>query len=229
MLIIWDFDGVISDTEHLWINIWQEILNKNYNLNWDFNKANEVLGGVALKTKVDRLSKINPEIEVNENLLNKVKENEARALAHGITLVDGVEDIFKLKEFTHCIATGGSVEKTDKKIEVLNLRKYFPEKHVFSADHVRYGKPEPDLFLFAAEQMGVAPKESIVIEDSLAGLTAGMRAKMQTIAFIGCTMNNSEHYRQQVLNIGIRDVFTNMAEVKDFLIRNYLTTTINDG
>ena len=50
-LIIWDFDGVISDTEKLWIENRRLMLNQKFNLNWDFNTTNHYIGGKSDKTK----------------------------------------------------------------------------------------------------------------------------------------------------------------------------------
>lgn len=57
--------------------------------------------------------------------------------------------------------------------------------HVYSADRVAHGKPHPDIFLFAAAQLGVRPERCLVIEDSAFGVTAGRRAGMTVWGFLG--------------------------------------------
>ena len=57
-LIIWDFDGVIADSEKIWIRNRQEELNKRYHLNWDFNTTNKYLGGMSDKTKREVLNSL---------------------------------------------------------------------------------------------------------------------------------------------------------------------------
>ena len=57
-LIIWDFDGVIADTEHLWVKNRQKMLNEKFNLDWDFATANKYLGGMSDKTKRLNLDKL---------------------------------------------------------------------------------------------------------------------------------------------------------------------------
>ena len=54
-LIIWDFDGVISDTEKLWVENRRRMLNEKFGLNWDFATANRYLGGRSDKTKKEEL------------------------------------------------------------------------------------------------------------------------------------------------------------------------------
>ena len=58
-LIIWDFDGVISDTEKLWIETRRDLLNKYYNLNWTFDDTNKYLGGMSDATKKEVLKSLN--------------------------------------------------------------------------------------------------------------------------------------------------------------------------
>ena len=56
---------------------------------------------------------------------------------------------------------------------------------IFSVDQVAQGKPAPDIFLFAADQMGAAPDRCAVVEDSVSGVTAGLAAGMAVFAFAG--------------------------------------------
>ena len=214
-LVIWDFDGVISDTEHIWIRNWKNLLNKRLNIDWDFDTANKFLCGLSPKTKISKLKEVG--INIDNDFLRELKILDWNSMIE-IKAVEGVVDVFKIADFAKCIATGGNLDKTNKKLDVLNFNQYFPQNHIFTAQMVEQGKPEPDLFLFAAKQMGYQPQASIVIEDSLAGLTAALKAKMIPIAFLGCPLNNNPKYIQQVKELGIKNIFFNMKEIKDFLL-----------
>lgn len=214
-LIIWDFDGVISDTEKLWLETRKDLLNKYFNLNWSFEDTNKHLGGMSDATKDEVLKSLN--INVDENFWREAIALDLEKLKNGVELTKGVEDIFKNKKFNQCIATGGVWSKTQHKIKAVNIAKYFDDNHIFTADMVKKGKPEPDLFLLAAKKMGYAPKDCIVIEDSIAGMTAALKAGMLVVAFLGCEMNNNDKYIQKVKNLGIRNIFFNMIDVSRFL------------
>ena len=67
------------------------------------------------------------------------------------------------------------------------MHAWFPEEHVFSADDVGRGKPAPDLFLRAAERMGVAPERCAVVEDSPLGVEAARAAGMDVYGFTATT------------------------------------------
>lgn len=214
-LIIWDFDGVIADTEKLWLLNRQKLINEQLNLSWNFDITNKYLGGMSDKTKKEVLSSLG--IYTDDCFWNKLVELDNKTMEKGFALTPGIEDIFKLKDFKQCIATGGTDAKTAQKIKIAGISRYFNENNIFTADMVKKGKPAPDLFLFAAQKMDVSPSECIVIEDSLAGMRAGLAAGMLTVAFIGCEMNNNPTYIQAIRNLGIKNIFSEMISVKKFL------------
>ncbi|NRA29099.1 MAG: HAD-IA family hydrolase [Parvularculaceae bacterium] len=82
------------------------------------------------------------------------------------------------------VASSSQQVHLDSKIDRFGFRPYVGE-HVYSAQYVEHGKPAPDIFLSAAERLGVAPDSCIVIEDSPFGVEAGVAAGMQVWGFIG--------------------------------------------
>lgn len=215
-LIIWDFDGVISDTEKLWLENRRQLLNQKFNLNWDFTTVNHHLGGMSEKTKKEVLQRMG--LPVDDNFTAEALKMDMAVMKQGIEPTPGIEEIFKMKSFDQCIATGGTKDKTFVKIEAVGIGKYFLPKQIFTADMVEHGKPEPDLFLLAAQKMGYQPQNCIVIEDSLAGMTAGLKAGMKVIAFLGCEMNHGQTYLDKVKALGIKNIFYHMDEIKQFLV-----------
>ena len=82
------------------------------------------------------------------------------------------------------IATGSSVKRLQKTLEFSGLDTYF-YGHAFSADQVKNGKPAPDLFLLAAEEIGVDPVHCAVLEDSPHGIRGAVAAGMRAVGFVG--------------------------------------------
>jgi len=78
---------------------------------------------------------------------------------------------------------------------------------IFSVDQVEHGKPAPDVFLFAAAQMGAAPDRCAVVEDSVSGVTAALAAEMTAFAFAGGVTTS------QALSIESAVVFYDMVEL----------------
>lgn len=215
-LIIWDFDGVIADTEKMWLQNRMMQLNEKFALNWDLEKTNQILGGMSDKTKRLELQKLG--INTDDVFWKEAADIDFKVLSKGFALTPGIEDVFKISKLEQCIATGGIRSKTEQKINIVGIEKYFPMNKVFTADMVKYGKPEPDLFLLAAKTMGFDVKDCIVVEDSVAGLTAALRAKITPIAFIGSDLYDKKIYKSKVKDMGVKFVFDNMNDVKKAIL-----------
>ena len=214
-LIIWDFDGVIADTEHLWVKNRQKMLNEKFNLDWDFATANKYLGGMSDKTKRLNLDKLG--IKTDDKFWEDALAADYETMHKGFCLTKGIEKILNDKNFKQCIATGGIRSKTAEKIKTVKIGSLFPDEKIFTADMVEHGKPEPDLFWLAAKKMGEQPENCVVIEDSLPGMTAALRAGMTAVAYIGCEMNNNPEYVEKIKKLGVKYIFDNMDELYAWL------------
>jgi HAD superfamily hydrolase (TIGR01509 family) len=96
-----------------------------------------------------------------------------------------------------CVASSSAPERLRHSLSLTGLLRCF-EPHVFSATEVARGKPAPDLFLFAAASMQVAPVGCVVIEDSVPGVQAAVAAGMRAIGFTGgghCRPGHAERLR----------------------------------
>src|SRR4030095_9083015 len=83
-----------------------------------------------------------------------------------------------------CVASSSYPDRLSFTLGRTGLLDYFAP-HIFSATMVKRGKPPPDLFLYAAAQMGVDPRDCLVIEDSRAGVEAANAAGMRVPGFVG--------------------------------------------
>ena len=215
-LIIWDFDGVMTDSEKLWLENRRVMINETFGLNWDFETTNKYLGGMSDKTKRANLDKLG--LFTTDDFWKEGLQRDLKIMEKGLPPIEGVEDILKQKTLKQCVATGGIYSKSVAKLKTIGFwNKYIFQENLFTADMVENGKPEPELFLLAAQKMGCSPDKCVVIEDSLAGMTAGLRAKMTVVAFIGCEMNNNPQNMQNIKNLGVKHIFYTMKEFKSFL------------
>lgn len=88
--------------------------------------------------------------------------------------------------------------------------------HVYSGDDVAHGKPAPDLFLHAAEKLGVMPDRCLVVEDSVNGVTAGISAGMTVCAFVGGG-HCFEGHRERLIAAGAALAAASFCELADRL------------
>ena len=113
--------------------------------------------------------------------------------------------------YPRCVASSSSLERIHLSLEVTGLASLF-SSNIFSATQVPNGKPAPDLYLFAATRMAVAPEDCVVIEDSALGVTAGRAAGMKVIGFTGGTHSMGDAARH-LASAGAYHVVSSMAEL----------------
>jgi len=186
--IIFDMDGTIVSTEAMWQLATEQILNRHTN-HLDQDKKNEIkiyLKGLALYESCKHIAQhslidIHPDAIMEEKL----------QIAHDLYALGNVNFIpffpeFHKKATGHglktAIATNAITSTVARTLEHLPLQEYFAE-HIYNIDMVnKVCKPNPDIFLHAAKNIGIEPAHCIVIEDSVHGIHAAKAAGMYCIA-----------------------------------------------
>ncbi|NBE55507.1 HAD family hydrolase [Streptomyces boluensis] len=100
--------------------------------------------------------------------------------------VPGIVDVLEkltAEGVPYCVASSGGHDRIRVGHLKTGLDEWFEDEWIFSSEDVEKGKPAPDLFLYAADQMGVAPQNCVVIEDSPLGMQAAQAAGMDVFAF----------------------------------------------
>ncbi|MCX5422715.1 HAD family phosphatase [Streptomyces sp. NBC_00078] len=110
----------------------------------------------------------------------------------------------------YCVASSGSHARIRVGHRTTGLDRWFEDGRIFSSQDVGRGKPAPDLFLYAAERMGVAPERCVVVEDSPLGVQAAVEAGMDVFGFTA--MTPAERL------VGATQLFSNMGELADLLV-----------
>ncbi|MFF1746933.1 HAD family hydrolase [Streptomyces mirabilis] len=113
-------------------------------------------------------------------------------------------------EVPYCVASSGSHERIRVGHRKTGLDQWFGEGRVFSSQDVGRGKPAPDLFLYAAERMGVSPQRCVVVEDSPLGVRAANAAGMDVYGFTAMT--------PAAKLTGATQIFSELGELADLLV-----------
>ena len=214
-LIIWDFDGVIADSEKLWVSVWLETLKKEKNISLSEEEKLSLLVGIADKNKKENLERYFPSLELDADFMRKIYEGEIYKGMHFMQPIDGVEKVMQDNRFEHCIATGATKEQHAWKMTQFKwIEQYMSPNDYFTVDMVKHGKPAPDLFLLAAETKRYKPEDCIVIGDSLNDFAAANAAEIKSIAFVGAEGNDTAEYRKKCIASGVVAVCSTMKEVK---------------
>lgn len=118
-----------------------------------------------------------------DSFIPDVRKRTAEAFRMHLESVEGALDVLANLRLPFCVASSGPLEKIELSLELTGLARFFAGDRIFSAYDVGSWKPDPGLFLHAAQAMGVPPERCAVVEDSLRGVEAGTNAGMQTFWF----------------------------------------------
>ncbi len=119
-------------------------------------------------------------------------------------------------DMPRCVASSGLPERIRLSLGVAGLLELF-EPHIYSASMVQNGKPAPDLFLHAAQDMGVRPEACVVVEDSPAGIMAARRAGMRVLGFAGGSHAAGWRLRSEIARAGPDHNFDDMLDLPRLL------------
>ncbi len=217
-LLIWDFDGVIADSEKLWVQCWDELLTSEKNIRLSDTEKSDLLVGVSDKTRRERLQNYIHGLILDDDFMDKISKREIYLGTNFMVAINGVENVMANNNFEHCIATGATASQHKWKMTQFQwIKNYMSEIDFFTVDMVEHGKPEPDIFLLAAKTKGYVPQDCIVIGDSINDFLAARSANMDCIAFIGATGNKTKEYAEKCKKTGVFDVCDNMDDVNKIL------------
>jgi len=191
--VIFDMDGVIVDSEPELVKVEIEYMKDN--------------GVKIVKEDIDEFvgtnsyymwGQLKERYNLNKSVEDLVRENREKYLSHiqNPKNVKAVPGVIKLIKALHengikmVVASSSPVSWIEKIIDTLDIRDYF--QFLISGDYVENSKPDPDIFLFALDKLGVDNKEALVIEDSTNGVKAAIAANIKVIGYKGDETSNQD-------------------------------------
>jgi len=189
--VIFDWDGVVVDSSHLHEKSWELLAEE---------EGRELPEDHFIKGFGMKNERVIPEVLGWDVTTEKLKGLSLRKEAlyrelidqEGLPLLPGVEEFISyLNEMTIPMVIGSSTHLLNitKVLDNLTLIHIFTD--IVCGDDVIHGKPAPDIFLKAAEKLGLPPEDCLVVEDALVGIEAAQRANM-TVAAVTTTCSRDQ-------------------------------------
>lgn len=171
---IFDMDGTLFDTEKFYVKAWTELA--------DFFGVERIptlgieMSGMNREQALLVLAKYYPKLD-GQKYFDKVIETVSAWMETDIELLPGAQEILdylKTQKILMAVASGSPRRRIEKNLQRAGIREYFTV--VVGGDEILNGKPAPDIFLLAAEQLDLSPSDCYVFEDSFNGIISAHRA-----------------------------------------------------
>jgi len=214
--ILFDFDGVLLESELELNRLTAELLT-NLGHATTLEEALEHYTGLT-GPDVVRVMEARIGGPVPAEFHEAMREASRRALAEGIEPVAGAIEFVRglPSELPRAVASSSSTRWVRTHLSHLGLADMF-EPHIYSGkEHVDRGKPAPDLYLHAAAQLGAPISESVIIEDSKVGATAGLASGARVIG-LAAGSHCLDGHGDMLRGVGVKEIAHNFEELRRLL------------
>ncbi len=212
-LVIFDCDGVLIDSELLACRVDAEVFTEGGFPITAEEIARRFVGRSASQMFAEIGAGFGRPLPIS--LRAELKARLNAALAEEAEAMPGTQALLDRLAVPACVASSSDPARLEVSLGRAGLFERF-HPHIYSAVQVEHGKPAPDLFLYAAARLGAAPAASVVIEDSPAGIAAGVAAGMTVIGFTGGGHCGPDHDRT-LRAAGAGEVVSSMADLQGLL------------
>jgi HAD superfamily hydrolase (TIGR01509 family) len=212
-LVIFDCDGVLVDSESLFARVLGECLTAA-----DLPTTTEealLLGFGKNRATLTAAVEARFGCALPDDFFETMRARTTLLFERELLPMPGAKNLLAALPTPRCVASNSHLERVRHSLAVTGLLQSL-EPHVFSASQIARGKPAPDLFLFAARQLGAPPEDCIVVEDSLTGVEAAVAAGMPVVGFCGGGHCPGDH-ADQLVAAGCARTFARMADLACFL------------
>ncbi len=182
--VLFDNDGTVVDSEIIAVRATLRLL-APYGFRMSEQEYSQRFPGLLER---DIIAIISQEygIQVSDDYIEQVRAEHRSAFDRELLPVSGMDDIFKKLKTPKSVVSNGSVRHVEQCLRLVNLRPAL-DGHIFSAEHVERPKPSPDVYYLAMEKLQLDTSETLVVEDSVTGVTAAKQAGLRVVGFLGAS------------------------------------------
>ena len=203
--IIFDFDGVIVDSEVLASKAFAKYFSK-----FDRSIKEEQFYKYAGKKTVEVIDLLSAKykIENKETFTNEIFDIVAEVYSRDLKLVDGAKDYISKSNRDHFIGSNSNKDRIMEGLMLVDLDKIFLSDHVYSFDMVERPKPDPDIYLKVLNDNSLNIQETIIIEDSGVGVKAASSAGVRVFGLTAGKHWHSNRDKNELFDNGALNVFS---------------------
>ena len=203
--IIFDFDGVIVDSEVLASKAFAKYFSK-----FDRSIKEEQFYKYAGKKTVEVIDLLSAKykIENKETFTNEIFDIVAEVYSRDLKLVDGAKDYISKSNRDHFIGSNSNKDRIMDGLKLVDLDKIFLSDHVYSFDMVERPKPDPDIYLKVLNDNSLNIQETIIIEDSGVGVKAASSAGVRVFGLTAGKHWYSNRDKNELFDNGALNVFS---------------------
>ena len=215
--ILFDCDGVLVDSEKIYVEVEREHLSRiglNYSLD-EYMSRFQGLGAPDFWAKLDADHRALGKGPLPETFGADLDAATMERIDKELSEIAGIKQLLEIHEGPRAVASSSRLNRLKHKLQHTGLYGYFAP-HIYSGEQVENGKPAPDLFLFAAQNLQVEPHRCLVVEDSDNGVKAGLAAGMTVWGFVGGGHSHNTH-REQLEAAGAHKVVDSHNNLGDLL------------
>jgi len=180
-LIIFDCDGTLVDSEPLTNRLIADMITE-MGIPMDQNESLRLFAGKTLKHITSFIASSGVHID-DQKFEDEYRHRCLGLFNEELEAIPGVQSLINQLNIPFCVASNGPKKKMDVTLPAAGLEKYFPPERIFSAYDINHWKPDPELFLHAAECMNVSPSKCLVIEDTWSGLMGAVNGGIDVLGY----------------------------------------------
>ena len=215
--IIFDFDGVLVDSEILVAKAFAKYM-QNFGIEIDEKEFANFAGKKTVQV-IDILSQ-KYSIKDQQNFFTDIMEIASYIYKKELTTVKGAYNFVSKTKLNLYIGSNSMKDRIIDGLQRVELSKYFKPRQVYSFDLVEKPKPDPDIYLKAIEDNNLNKNHTIIIEDSVVGVQAGVSAGVKVIGLTAGGHWHESRDEQELLDAGAFTVTNDYIKVQEIIERN---------
>lgn len=206
--IIFDCDGVLVDTETIMVSVLLEMAQIPATV-MGLEEAVSIFSGRQILETIKILEERSGEV-FPADFETQFRRKAYERFEKEVKPIAGIKEVLTGLRIPYCVASSGPREKIELNLKLTKLLSFFEPHRIFSSYEISSWKPDPGIFLHAANSMGYMPAECVVIEDSVAGIKAGIAGGFRVYGF-------ANNHNENALREEGAQTFTSMSELPNLL------------